>query len=230
MQLRPGERVPVDGEVTEGQSFVDESMISGEPLPVAKRQGAALTGGTVNGTGSLTYVVTRVGADTVLSQIIRMVEAAQGAKLPVQALVDRVTAWFVPAVMAVAVLTSPIWFVLGPEPQLSHALVNAVAVLIIACPCAMGLATPASIMTGTGRAAELGVLFRNGGALQDVRDIGIIALDKTGTLTEGHPVLTDMEIMPAGIVRACSPRLPPSKNGRNIQPPRPSWMRPRQRD
>ena len=198
VQLRPGERVPVDGEVTEGQSFVDESMISGEPLPVAKRQGATLTGGTVNGTGSLTFVVTRVGADTVLSQIIRMVEAAQGAKLPVQALVDRVTTWFVPAVMAVAVLTFGIWFVLGPEPQLSHALVNAVAVLIIACPCAMGLATPASIMTGTGRAAELGVLFRNGGALQDVRDIGIIALDKTGTLTEGHPVLTDMEIMPAG--------------------------------
>lgn len=192
VQLRPGERVPVDGEVLEGQSFVDESMISGEPVPVLKTKGAALTGGTVNGSGGLTYRVTRVGNDTVLAQIIRMVESAQGAKLPVQALVDRVTAWFVPAVMAVALLTFVVWYAFGPEPALSHALVNAVAVLIIACPCAMGLATPASIMTGTGRAAEMGALFRNGGALQDLRDVGVVALDKTGTLTEGHPVMTDL--------------------------------------
>lgn len=196
VQLRPGERVPVDGAVIEGQSFVDESMISGEPLPVVKGPGADLTGGTVNGNGSLTYRVTRVGADTVLAQIIRMVEAAQGAKLPVQALVDEVTAWFVPAVMAVSLGTFGLWFFLGPEPVLSHALVNAVAVLIIACPCAMGLATPASIMTGTGRAAELGVLFRNGAALQAVRDLKILALDKTGTLTEGRPVLTDLSMVP----------------------------------
>ncbi len=192
VQLRPGERVPVDGEVTEGQSFVDESMISGEPVPVLKQAGAALTGGTVNGSGGLTYRVTRVGKDTVLSQIIRMVEAAQGSKLPVQALVDRVTAWFVPAVMLAALLTFGIWMVFGPEPALSHALVNAVAVLIIACPCAMGLATPASIMTGTGRAAELGFLFRNGEALQGLRDVKTVALDKTGTLTKGHPTLTDV--------------------------------------
>ncbi len=200
LQLRPGERVAVDGEVVEGQSFVDESMISGEPVPVLKQPGATLTGGTVNGTGSLTYRATRVGADTVLSQIIRMVEAAQGAKLPVQAMVDRVTAWFVPAVMAIAVLTFGIWFLFGPDPALSHALVNAVAVLIIACPCAMGLATPASIMTGTGRAAEMGALFRNGEALQDLRDVTVIALDKTGTLTEGHPVMTDL-VLAEGIAR-----------------------------
>ncbi|MBB4062952.1 heavy metal translocating P-type ATPase [Gellertiella hungarica] len=192
VQLRPGERVPVDGEVLEGQSFVDESMISGEPVPVLKEKGAELTGGTVNGTGGLTYTVTRVGEDTVLAQIIRMVESAQGAKLPVQAMVDRVTAWFVPAVMAIALLTFAVWMIVGPEPQLSHALVNAVAVLIIACPCAMGLATPASIMTGTGRAAEMGTLFRNGEALQDLRDVTVVAVDKTGTLTEGHPVLTDV--------------------------------------
>ena len=192
VQLRPGERVPVDGEVLDGQSFVDESMISGEPVPVLKTTGSALTGGTVNGSGSLTYRVTRVGGDTVLAQIIRMVEAAQGAKLPVQAMVDRVTAWFVPAVMAVALLTFAVWLAFGPEPALSHALVNAVAVLIIACPCAMGLATPASIMTGTGRAAEMGALFRNGEALQDLRDVTVVALDKTGTLTEGHPVMTDL--------------------------------------
>ena len=192
VQLRPGERVPVDGEVEEGHSYVDESMISGEPLPVLKQAGAGLTGGTVNGTGSLTYRVTRVGEDTMLAQIIRMVESAQGSKLPVQAVVDRVTAWFVPAVMAAALLTFAVWMAFGPEPSLSHALVNAVAVLIIACPCAMGLATPASIMTGTGRAAELGVLFRNGEALQDLRDVSIVALDKTGTLTKGHPTLTDV--------------------------------------
>ena len=192
VQLRPGERVPVDGEVTDGQSFVDESMISGEPVPVLKQAGATLTGGTVNGSGGLTYRVTRVGDDTVLAQIIRMVEAAQGSKLPVQALVDRVTGWFVPAVMAAALLTFGVWMAFGPEPALSHALVNAVAVLIIACPCAMGLATPASIMTGTGRAAELGFLFRNGEALQDLRDITTVALDKTGTLTKGHPSLTDV--------------------------------------
>jgi Cu+-exporting ATPase len=196
VQLRPGERVPVDGEVVEGASFVDESMISGEPLPVRKEPGAALTGGTVNGEGGLTYRVTRVGADTVLSQIIRMVEAAQGSKLPVQAMVDRVTAWFVPAVMLVAALTFLAWYFIGPEPSLGHALVNAVAVLIIACPCAMGLATPASIMTGTGRAAELAVLFRNGEALQSLRDVTVIALDKTGTLTEGRPVLTDLHVAP----------------------------------
>ncbi|MCR6498106.1 heavy metal translocating P-type ATPase [Shinella sp. CPCC 101442] len=193
--VRPGEKVPVDGEVTEGNSYIDESMITGEPMPVARTAGDTVTGGTVNTTGSLTFRATRVGADTVLSQIIRMVEDAQAAKLPIQALVDRVTQWFVPAVMGVALLTFGIWLAFGPSPVLAHALVNAVAVLIIACPCAMGLATPTSIITGTGRAAELGVLFRQGTALQTLEGTQIVAVDKTGTLTLGHPTLT--EIVPA---------------------------------
>lgn len=191
VQVRPGERVPVDGTVVEGSSFVDESMITGEPVPVQKAEGAEVVGGTINKTGSFTFRATRIGADTVLAQIIRMVEQAQGSKLPIQALVDKVTAWFVPAVMAAAALTFLVWLVLGPEPALSFALVNAVAVLIIACPCAMGLATPTSIMVGTGRAAELGVLFRQGDALQSLKEIGVVALDKTGTLTKGRPTLTD---------------------------------------
>ena len=199
--VRPGEKVPVDGEVTDGSSYVDESMITGEPMPVARQTGDRVTGGTVNTTGSLTFRATRVGADTVLSQIIRMVEDAQAAKLPIQALVDRVTQWFVPAVIAVALLTFGLWLALGPSPALAHALVNAVAVLIIACPCAMGLATPTSIITGTGRAAELGVLFRQGTALQTLEGTDIVAVDKTGTLTLGHPTLT--EIVPAeGFSRA----------------------------
>ncbi|QIG49321.1 copper-translocating P-type ATPase [Nordella sp. HKS 07] len=190
--VRPGDKIAVDGEVIEGSSYVDESMITGEPVPAVKSAGAQVVGGTINKTGSFTFRATKIGADTVLSQIIRMVEAAQGAKLPIQALVDKVTAWFVPAVMAIAVLTFGIWLVFGPDPALAFALVNAVAVLIIACPCAMGLATPTSIMVGTGRAAEMGVLFRKGEALQELRGAGIIALDKTGTLTEGRPELTDL--------------------------------------
>ena len=166
-------------------------MISGEPLPVRKSAGDEVLGGTINRTGAFTFAATKVGADTVLAQIVRMVEAAQGSKLPIQALVDKVTAWFVPAVIGVAVLTFAAWFVLGPSPALTFALVNAVAVLIIACPCAMGLATPTSIMVGTGRAAELGVLFRKGDALQSLRDAQVVALDKTGTLTQGRPALTD---------------------------------------
>ena len=192
--LRPGERIPVDGVVIEGSSFVDESMITGEPVPVSKGEGAEVTGGTINKTGSFTYRATRVGADTVLAQIIRMVEQAQGAKLPIQALVDRITAWFVPAVMAAAALTFLVWMLFGPEPALTFGLVNAVAVLIIACPCAMGLATPTSIMVGTGRAAELGILFRKGEALQSLRGAGVVAVDKTGTLTLGRPELTDFEV------------------------------------
>nr|WP_221938922.1 heavy metal translocating P-type ATPase [Mycobacterium sp. KBS0706] len=191
--VRPGERVPVDGEVVEGSSFVDEAMITGEPVPVAKGVGAEVVGGTINKTGSFSFRATRVGGETVLAQIIRMVEQAQGAKLPIQALVDRVTAWFVPAVMAVAAATFLAWLAFGPDP--AFALVNAVAVLIIACPCAMGLATPTSIMVGTGRAAELGVLFRRGDALQTLRDARVIALDKTGTLTQGRPELTDFDTL-----------------------------------
>ena len=190
--VRPGERLPVDGEVLEGSSWVDESMITGEPVPVLKEQGSKVVGGTVNGQGSLTFVATRVGSDTVLAQIIRMVEAAQGSKLPIQALVDRVTRYFVPVVIGIAIVTFLIWAVFGPAPALTLALVNAVAVLIIACPCAMGLATPTSIMVGTGKGAEMGVLFRGGDALQALRGIEVVALDKTGTLTEGRPELTDI--------------------------------------
>ncbi|WP_454657017.1 heavy metal translocating P-type ATPase [Bosea beijingensis] len=191
--LRPGERVPVDGEVTDGSSFVDESMITGEPAPVRKEAGSTVTGGTVNGSGALRFTAQKVGSDTLLAQIVRTVQAAQGAKLPIQALVDRVTLWFVPVVIGLALVTFAVWLTFGPSPALSHALVNAVALLIIACPCAMGLATPTSIMVGTGRGAELGILFRQGDALQALKDVQIVALDKTGTLTKGKPELTDIE-------------------------------------
>ncbi|MGY2048129.1 heavy metal translocating P-type ATPase [Methylobacterium sp. JK268] len=192
VRVRPGERLPADGRVVGGVSAVDESMISGEPIPVEKAEGAAVIGGTINGTGSLEVAVERVGADTVLAQIVRMVEAAQGAKIPIQALVDRVTGWFVPAVMGIALLTFLGWLLLVPDGSSALAFVNAIAVLIIACPCAMGLATPTSIMVGTGRAAERGVLFRNGAALQALEGVRAVAFDKTGTLTEGRPVLTDL--------------------------------------
>ena len=193
---RPGERIAADGDVVSGQSYVDESMITGEPVPVAKAAGGRVTGGTVNGNGLLVLRATHVGGDTLLAQIIRMVEQAQSAKLPVQALVDRITLWFVPAVMALALLTVALWLVFGPAPALSHALLAGVSVLIIACPCAMGLATPTSIMVGTGRAAELGVLFRKGDALQALQGVAVVALDKTGTLTAGRPELTDLVLSP----------------------------------
>ena len=196
VEVRPGERVPVDGEVSEGRSYVDESMITGEPIPVEKAAGSSVVGGTVNQTGAFTLRATAVGAKTMLAQIIRLVEQAQGSKLPIQAVVDKVTLWFVPAVMAAALLTFVVWLVFGPSPALSFALVNAVAVLIIACPCAMGLATPTSIMVGTGRGAELGVMFRKGEALQLLKDAQVVAVDKTGTLTEGRPALTDLDVAP----------------------------------
>jgi len=192
IQVRPGDKVAVDGEVVEGASWVDESMITGEPIPAEKTVGSRVVGGTLNTRGAFSLRATQVGADTVLAQIIRMVEAAQGAKLPIQALVDQVTMVFVPVVMAIAVLTFGVWLAFGPEPALSFALVNAVAVLIIACPCAMGLATPTSIMVATGRAAAMGLLFRQGQALQRLRDADVVALDKTGTLTVGRPELTDL--------------------------------------
>ena len=188
--VRPGERVPTDGEVLDGSSYVDESMITGEPVPVEKTTGGPVTGGTVNGAGALRVRATAVGAETTLARIARMVEDAQGSKLPIQALVDRVTMWFVPGVMVLAGLTFVGWLLAGGG--VAAALTAAVAVLIIACPCAMGLATPVSIMVGTGRAAELGVLFRRGAALQKLGDATVIAVDKTGTLTEGRPALTDL--------------------------------------
>ena len=185
--VRPGERIPTDGVVEDGHGPVDESMITGEPIPVEKGAGDAVTGGTVNGTAPLTMTATRVGQDTALSQIIRMVEEAQSTRPPIQSLVDRITLWFVPAVMGLAAVTVLVWLVFGPDPALGFALVAGVSVLIIACPCAMGLATPTSIMVGTGRAAELGVLFRKGDALQTLADADVIAFDKTGTITEGRP-------------------------------------------
>ncbi|WP_052023380.1 heavy metal translocating P-type ATPase [Rhizobium sp. PDO1-076] len=192
--IRPGERIPVDGTVIDGTSAVDEAMISGEPIPVEKGPGATVIGGTVNGSGSLRFTATGVGADMMLSRIIRMVAEAQGAKLPIQKLVDQVTSWFVPAVIAVAILTFFVWLAVGPEPAYTYGLIAAVAVLIIACPCAMGLATPTSIMVGTGRAAELGVLFRKGEALQTLADIDTVVMDKTGTITKGRPELVEIVV------------------------------------
>jgi Cu+-exporting ATPase len=189
LEVRPGEPVPVDGVVIEGASHVDESLMTGESLPVAKRPGEKLVGGAVNHAGFLLMRAEKVGEGTALAGIVRLVESAQGAKLPIQALADRVTAVFVPAVLALAALTFALWMVLGPQPALALALVNAVNVLIIACPCAMGLATPAALMTGSGRGAELGILFRRGDALQRLAEIRTLAFDKTGTLTVGQPAL-----------------------------------------
>ena len=194
IHVRPGEKIAVDGEVISGHSYVEESMITGEPVPVEKSEGAEVIGGTINGEGALVFRATKVGADTVLAQIIQMVEQAQGAKLPIQGLVDKITAVFVPIVLVLAMLTVLVWLIIGPDPALGFALVAGVSVLIIACPCAMGLATPTSIMVGTGRAAEMGVLFRKGDALQMLQEARIVALDKTGTLTEGHPELTDYSV------------------------------------
>jgi len=192
LRVRPGEKVPVDGEVVEGHSSVDESMITGEPVPVEKLAGERVTGATVNGTGTLLMRATRVGKDTMLSQIVQMVAEAQRSRAPIQKLADQVSAWFVPAVVVVAVATFVVWSLVGPEPRLSHALVNAIAVLIIACPCALGLATPMSIMVGTGRGATSGVLVKNAEALELMEKIDTLVIDKTGTLTLGKPKLVEV--------------------------------------
>jgi Cu+-exporting ATPase len=194
LRVRPGEKLPVDGEVVEGRSLVDESMISGEPVPVEKGAGDKVIGATVNGTGMLLVRATRVGRDTVLSQIVRMVAEAQRSRAPIQKLADKVSALFVPAVVITAIVTFVVWALLGPEPRLSHGLVNAIAVLIIACPCALGLATPMSIMVGTGRGASAGVLVKNAEALELMEKIDTLVCDKTGTLTLGKPKL--VEVMP----------------------------------
>ena len=193
LRVRPGERVPVDGTVVEGATTIDESMVTGEPIPVEKAAAAAVTGGTVNGTGTFVMEARRVGSDTLLAQIVRMVSEAQRSRAPIQRLADTVSGWFVPAVIAAAVATFVIWSQYGPEPRLAHALVNAVAVLIIACPCALGLATPMSIMVGTGRGAEAGVLIRNAEALEVLERVTTIVVDKTGTLTVGKPRLTTVD-------------------------------------
>lgn len=193
--VRPGERLATDGIVTEGTPYIDESMITGEPIASEKKPGDRVTGGTLNTTRSFTFRATHTGRNTVLAQIIRMVQTAQGTKLPIQGVVDKITAWFVPVILLCAALTFLLWYLLGPEPLLTHALASAVAVLIIACPCAMGLATPTSVMVGTGRAAQAGILFRQGDALQRLADVTTIAFDKTGTLTAGKPEVTEFEII-----------------------------------
>lgn len=189
LRVRPGEKIPVDGEVTDGRSSVDESMITGEPIPVEKSKGDLVTGATVNGTGSLIMKATKVGSDTLLSQIVKMVSQAQRSRAPIQKLADTVSGYFVPAVIAIALLTAIVWYLVGPEPRLTHAIINAVAVLIIACPCALGLATPMSIMVGTGKGANLGVLIKNAEALEGLEKITTLVVDKTGTLTLGKPKL-----------------------------------------
>ena len=189
LRVRPGEKIPVDGVVLEGSSAVDESMLTGEPMPVAKKIGDAVTGATVNGSGSLVMRAERVGSATVLAQIVHMVAEAQRSRAPIQSFADSVAAWFVPAVILAAVVTFALWAWLGPEPRLAHALINAVAVLIIACPCALGLATPMSIMVATGVGARAGVLFKNAEAIEVLRDVDTLLCDKTGTLTEGKPRL-----------------------------------------
>ena len=193
VRVRPGERVPVDGRVIDGSTSVDESMVTGEPIPVEKTAQSQVTGGTVNGTGTFVMLAERVGRDTLLAQIVRMVSEAQRSRAPIQRLADTVSSWFVPFVIVVALATFVTWSVYGPEPRLANALVNAVAVLIIACPCALGLATPMSIMVGTGRGAEAGVLIRNAEALETMEKVTTIVVDKTGTLTEGRPKLLTVE-------------------------------------
>lgn len=194
VSVRPGERIPVDGSILSGESSVDESMISGEPLPVQKSQGDTLIGGTINGTGSVEFEATSVGADTVLAQIIRMVEDAQAEKPAIQATADAIAGVFVPVVMVVSVLTFTGWLIFGPAPALTYAFITAVSVLLIACPCAMGLATPTAIMVGTGKGASMGVLFRRGTAIEQLATVDTVVFDKTGTLTEGKPTLTDFEL------------------------------------
>ena len=194
VHVRPGERLPVDGVVTDGASYVDESMLTGEPVPVEKRAGAEVVGSTINKTGAFTFRATRVGADTVLSRIIKLIEEAQTSKPPIQQMADKIAAVFVPLVLAAAAITFVVWLAFGPSPALSYAFVAAVSVLLIACPCAMGLATPTAIMVATGKGAEMGVLFRKGTALEALGHVDTVVMDKTGTLTRGRPELTDLKL------------------------------------
>jgi len=196
LRVRPGERVPVDGVVTDGESSVDESLMTGEPIPVEKSPGAHVVGGTINGTGTLVMLAERVGNETLLAQIVRMVSEAQRSRAPVQKLADRVAGYFVPAVVLIAVLTFVVWAVVGPQPRMAHALLNAVAVLIIACPCALGLATPMAIMVGTGRGATAGILVKNAEALETLEKVDTVVVDKTGTLTEGRPKVAAVTAAP----------------------------------
>ncbi len=194
LRVRPGEKVPVDGIVLEGRSTLDESMVTGEPIPVTKKKGDKIVGATVNGTGAFVMRAEKVGADTLLSRIVSMVAEAQRSRAPIQKLADVVAGYFVPIVLLIAVATFVVWATVGPEPRMAHALINAVAVLIIACPCALGLATPMSIMVATGQGAAIGVLFKNAEAIEMLRKVDVLVVDKTGTLTEGHPELVSIEI------------------------------------
>ena len=220
--VRPGEKVPVDGEVVEGRSTLDESMVTGESLPVTKEPGDTVIGATVNGTGAFRFRATGVGAETMLAQIVRLVEQAQGSKAPIQRVADKVAGYFVPAVIFIAIAAFVVWFDFGPSPQLTFALVSAVAVLIIACPCALGLATPLSIMVGTGKGAESGVLIRSAEALEAAHRLDAIVLDKTGTITRGEPALTDVVALNGVSARrsCCVLQLPPSA------PPSTRWRAP----
>jgi Cu+-exporting ATPase len=200
LRIRPGEKVPVDGSVLEGKTTIDESMLTGEAIPVEKRPGDKVIGGTLNNTGSFVMKAERVGQETVLGQIVQMVSEAQRSRAPIQRLADKVSGYFVPAVLLAAIVTFVVWFRIGPEPRLAHAIVNAVAVLIIACPCALGLATPMSIMVGVGRGAQAGVLIKNAGAIELMEKVTILVVDKTGTLTEGKPKVTS--IISAGLISA----------------------------
>jgi Cu+-exporting ATPase len=193
LRVRPGEKIPVDGSVIEGNSSVDESMLTGEPIPVEKLAGDRVIGATINGTGSLVIEADRVGADTMLSQIVHMVANAQRSRAPIQKLADIVAGYFVPAVVLVAIVTFFVWAAVGPEPAMAFAIINAVAVLIIACPCALGLATPMSIMTATGKGASMGVLFKDAEAIEVMRKVDTLVVDKTGTLTVGKPRLVQVE-------------------------------------
>lgn len=229
LRVVPGDKVPVDGEVVEGHSSVEESMITGEPLPVEKAVGDKVTGGTVNGAGSFVMRAERVGSDTLLGQIVNMVAEAQRSRAPIQGLADTVAGIFVPAVLAVALLTFVLWMWLGPEPKLAHAIVNGVAVLIIACPCALGLATPMSIMVGVGRGAQEGVLVKNAEALERLEKVDTLVVDKTGTLTEGKPTL--MDVLPTdGSTQRSSCVWPPRwSRAANIRLPRRLCRAPRRK-
>ena len=227
LRVRPGEKVPVDGIILEGKSSVDESMVTGEPIPVEKEPDSKVIGATINGSGSLVMRAEKVGTDTLLAQIVKMVAEAQRSRAPIQRLVDVVAAYFVPAVVGIAVITFIIWALIGPEPRLAHAIINAVAVLIIACPCALGLATPMSIMVATGKGATAGVLFKNAQAIEVMRQVDTLVVDKTGTLTEGKPRLMSVTSKDGVDEQPCSAWPPPWRKAVSIPWPRPSSRAPR---
>jgi Cu+-exporting ATPase len=229
VRVRPGERVPVDGRIVEGESQVDESMLTGEPMPVDKGPGADVIGATMNGHGTFLFRATRVGRDTALAHIVELVRRAQGSKAPIQRLADRIGGIFVPFVLGVGALTFGLWFVFGPDPRLTHALVAFITVVVISCPCAMGLATPTAIMVGTGKGAEAGILIRGGEALELAAGIDAVVFDKTGTLTRGRPTLGEVIAAPGFTRTRCSISRRRWSGGASIRWLRPSWPEPTKR-